>query len=65
MPKGLPPTLDHEYAIYVQPGSVPPSIRPYMYPYASKSEIDSMVQEIFEASIIQPSKSAFSSLVVC
>ena len=46
------------------PGSVPPNIRPYRYPYAQKSEIECMVAEMLEASIIQPSQSSFSALVV-
>jgi hypothetical protein len=64
MPKGLPPTQDHDHAIHLQPGSVPPNIRPYRYPYAQKSEIEHMVQEMLEVGIIQPSQSDFSSPVV-
>jgi hypothetical protein len=64
MPKGLPPTRDHDHAIHLQPGSVPPNIRPYRYPYAQKSEIEHMIQEMLEADIIQPSQSSFSSPVV-
>jgi len=37
--KGLPPIHDHDHAIHLIPGSVPPNIRPYRYPYAQKSEI--------------------------
>ena len=33
-PKGLPPTQDHDHAINMIPWSVPPNIRPYIYPYA-------------------------------
>jgi hypothetical protein len=32
MPKGLPPTRDHDHAIHLWPGSVPPNIRLYGYP---------------------------------
>ena len=46
MPKGLPHARDHDHAIHLQPGSVPPNIRPYMYPYAQKSEIERIIQEI-------------------
>ena len=42
-PKGLPPIRDHDHAIHLIPGSVPPNIRPYRYPYAQKSEIEHMV----------------------
>jgi hypothetical protein len=35
-----------------------------MYPYAKKSEIEHMIQEMLEVDIIKPSQSDFSSLVV-
>jgi hypothetical protein len=44
IPKGLPPTQNHDHAIHLIPGSVPPNIRPYIYPYAPKSEIEHMVE---------------------
>jgi hypothetical protein len=64
MPKGLPPARDHDHAIHLQPGSVPPSIRPYRYPYAQKSEIQCLIQEMLVVDIIQPSQSSFPSPVV-
>ncbi len=42
---------------------IPPNIRPYKYPH-EKREIESVVVEIFKLSIIQPSQSASSSLIV-
>jgi len=36
-PKGLPPICDHDHVIHLIPGSVPPNIRPYKYPYAQRS----------------------------
>ena len=63
-PKGLPPIHDHAHAIHLIPGSLPPNIRPYRYPYAQKSEIERMVAEMLEVGIIQPSQSSFSALVV-
>ena len=63
-PKGLPPMCDHDHAIHLVPGSVPPNIRPYRYPYAQKSEIERMVAEMLESGIIQPSQSSFSAPVV-
>jgi hypothetical protein len=33
IPMGLPPTRDHDHAIHLQLGSVPPNIMPYIYPY--------------------------------
>jgi hypothetical protein len=52
IPKGLPPSWDHEHAIHLKPGSVPSNIIPYKDPYAHKSDIDNMIQEILEESII-------------
>ena len=51
---------DHDHAIHLILGSVPPN----RYPYAQKSEIECMVAEMLEASIIQPSQSSFSAPVV-
>ena len=45
IPKGLPPTRNHDHEIRLIPGSVPPNINPYRYPYAQKSEIECMVLE--------------------
>ena len=42
-PKGLPPICDHDHAIHLIPGSVPPNIRPYRYLYVQKSEIERMI----------------------
>jgi hypothetical protein len=64
IPKGLPPTRNHDHAIHLILGSVPANIRPYRYPYAQKSEIERMVEEMLEASIIRPSPSSYSAPVV-
>ena len=45
IPKGLPPPQDHDQAIHLIPGSVPPNIRPYRYHYGQKSEIERMVED--------------------
>jgi hypothetical protein len=37
---------------------------PYRYPYAHKSDIECMVEEMLEARIIRPSQSSYSALVV-
>ena len=63
-PKGLPPIRDHDHAINLIPGSVPPNIKPYRYPYVQKSEIERMIAEMLEAGIIQPSQSSFSAPIV-
>eukprot|EP00253_Pinus_taeda_P028524 PITA_28524 len=62
--KGIPPIHDHDHAIHLVLGSVPPNIRPYRYPYAQNSEIELMVAEMLEAAIIQPSQSSFYVPVV-
>ena len=63
-PKGLPPIRDHDHAIHLIPGSAPPNIGPYRYPYVQKSEIERMIAKMLEAGIIQPSQSSFSAPVV-
>eukprot|EP00253_Pinus_taeda_P024609 PITA_24609 len=63
-PKGLPPIRDHDHVIHLIPGSVPPNIRLYKYPYAQKREIERMVVEMLEVDIIQPSQISFSAPVV-
>jgi hypothetical protein len=64
IPKGLPPTQNHDHDIHLIPGSVPPNIRPYRYPYSQKTEIECMVEEMLAASIIRPSQSSYSAPVV-
>jgi hypothetical protein len=64
IPKGIPPTHDHDHAIHLIPGSVPPNIRPYRYPYAQTSEIECMVEEMLEDNIIIPSQSSYSAPMV-
>jgi hypothetical protein len=64
IPKGLPPTRNHDHEIRLIPGSVPPNIKPYRYPYAQKSEIERMVEEMLEAGIIKTSQSSYSAPVV-
>jgi hypothetical protein len=34
IPKVLPPTQNYDHEIHLIPGSVPPNIKPYIYPYA-------------------------------
>eukprot|EP00253_Pinus_taeda_P013602 PITA_13602 len=62
--KGIPPIHDHDHAIDLVPGSVPPNIKLYRYHHAQKSEIVRMVAEMLEAGIVQPSQSSFSPPVV-
>ena len=44
IPKGIPPTRNHDHEIHLILGSVSPNIRPYRYPYSQKSEIERMVE---------------------
>jgi hypothetical protein len=44
IPKGLLPTHNHDHAIHLILGSFPPNIKPYIFPYAQKSEIECMVE---------------------
>jgi hypothetical protein len=64
IPKGLSPTRNHDHAIHLIPGSVHPNIRPYRYPYAQKSEIEHMVEEMLEDGIIRPSQSSYIAPLV-
>jgi len=62
-PKCLPPICDHDHSIHF-PGIFPPNIRPYICPFAQKSEIECRIAEILEVGIIQPSQSSFFAPVV-
>ena len=64
IPKGLPPLRDHDHAIHLILGSVPPNIRAYRYSYGQKSEIERMIEEMLEVGIIRPSQSSYSAPVV-
>ena len=64
IPRGLPPTRNHDHAIHLISGRVHPNIRPYKYPFAQKSEIERMIEEMLEAGIIRPSQSSNSASVV-
>jgi hypothetical protein len=64
IPRGIPPTQNHDHVIHLIPRSVPPNIRPYRYPYAKKSEIEHMFEENLEVGIIRPSQSSYSTSVI-
>jgi hypothetical protein len=64
-PQGLPPSHGvHDHSIPLAPGSLPPNICPYRHPFSQKNEIEKMVQELLNASVIHPSMSPYSSPVV-
>ena len=44
-PKGIPPIRDHDHAIHLIPGSVPPKIKPYRYPYAQNMKLNVWLQK--------------------
>jgi hypothetical protein len=64
IPRGLPPTHNHDHDIHLIHGSAPPNTRPYIYPYSQKSEIEHMVEEMLEAGMIRPSQSSYFSPIV-
>ncbi|XP_072072098.1 uncharacterized protein [Arachis hypogaea] len=64
VPSGLPPQRSQDHAIPLIKGTEPVKARPYRYPHHLKSQIESMVNEMLQESIIQPSKSPFSSPIL-
>ena len=65
IPKGLPPSRDHEHQIELIPRSTLPNKRSYRYPHQQNGEIEKMVQDMMDSGyIIQLRRSSFSALVV-
>jgi hypothetical protein len=64
IPRGFPPTHDHDHVIHLILGNVPPNIRPYRYPYSHKSEIEHMVEEMLDTGIIRRSQISYSAPMV-
>ena len=60
-PKGLPPQRALDHQIPLKPYSKPVNLRPYRHPYFQKTEVEKLVKEMLEASIIQPSHSPYAS----
>lgn len=63
-PKGLPPPRSHDHAIVLHDGTSPVKVRPYRYPYAQKTLIELMVNDMLRDGLIQPSTSPFSAHVL-
>ena len=65
LPTGLSPSHEeHDHSIPFIPGSQPPNVRPYRYPFAQKNEIEKIIQELLATGVIRPSTSPYSSPVV-
>lgn len=63
-PKQLPPPRQHEHSIPLLEGTQLVSMRPYMYPFYQKEEIEKIVKELLQTGVIRPTNSPFSSLVL-
>ena len=63
-PVGFPPSRPEDHRIPLLPGSVPPNIRPYRYPFHHKTEIEMLVRDLLKQGVIRPSTSSFSSPVL-
>jgi hypothetical protein len=54
---GIPPDRDIEFAIELQPGTVPISKRPYWMPPAELAELKKQLQDLLDKGFIRPSTS--------
>ncbi|KAG9450237.1 hypothetical protein H6P81_010202 [Aristolochia fimbriata] len=64
VPAGLPPARSHDHQITLLPNTPTVNVRPYRYPHAHKTEIETVVREMLQSGIIQPSTNVFSSPVL-
>lgn len=60
----LPPHRELDHVIELFLGSASINVRPYRYPQFQKDKIEKLVDEMLTVGIIQPSSSAFSSLIL-
>ena len=63
-PNSLPPTRPCDHTIHLKPNTEPINARSYRYPPLQKTEIEKMVREMLQQSIIRPSQSPFASPVL-
>jgi hypothetical protein len=64
-PHGIPPFCNvHDHYIPIVQGILPYNVLPYRHPFAQKNEIEKIVQELLEASVIRPSNNHYTSIVV-
>ena len=61
-PKELAPSIgEHDQSITLVPGTQLPNVHPYRYPFTQKNEIEKIIKELLEASVINPSINYYSS----
>ncbi|XP_021823725.1 uncharacterized protein LOC110764972 [Prunus avium] len=63
-PAALPPHRSIDHKIPLIPGATPVNVRPYRYPHFQKHEIETLVNEMLETGVVQPSSSPYSSPVL-
>jgi hypothetical protein len=54
----------HDNSIPLIPGILPPNICPYRHPFSQKNEIEKIVQELLNASVILHSTNPYSSPIL-
>ncbi|XP_039064690.1 uncharacterized protein LOC120209873 [Hibiscus syriacus] len=52
-PKGMPPKRKHDHVIILKQGSHPVNLKPYMFSYPHKDEVEKHITDMLAASIIQ------------
>lgn len=63
--KELPPSRrEHDHSITLVPGAQPLNVHPYQYPFTQKNEIEKIIKELLEVSVICPSINDYSSPLV-
>ena len=63
-PSSLPPKRAFDHAIPLKPNLKPINVHSYRYPPKQKPEIENLVKEMLQQSIIHPSHSPFASPVL-
>jgi hypothetical protein len=63
-PRGLPPARRHDHKIPLKDESQAVNLRSYRYSGLQKDTLETLVAEMLEAGIVQPSNSPFASPVV-
>jgi hypothetical protein len=61
-PQGFPPSHGvHDHSIPICSRNIPSNVLPYHHPFDQKNEIENIVHELLEASVICPSTNPYSS----